>query len=339
MSHNTLVKHLQYMQKSLFIFCIIMIAAIKIMAQADFYSLYYHAPVAYNPALTGLMHDKWRLNDVFQHRNYNDSIGFNSDVLIFDISKQPTIVKKYRGVEMIEEESRNRIGLGLVANYERYSNSENRYLSGFLSFAYHKRFINQVGISFGIQPGVIRDSNRYIIDGNAGILIGYKKHICWKADQFYKYQIGISVNRIMQSFYTLQDEHLYRTRKINVHFGALYQIKKIIGIIPRILYTYHNDNFFQIGATILYRKHFDYFDRIRLGFHYLNTGFLSLSSGIRLYTNNERTLSLDMFFCYDIKIKSTGIPMHENNYEAGIILTPVKKCWKVDRCYNQLGKK
>jgi len=327
--------------KILFVFiAFICFKSIIGFGQPEMYSQFYGSDLRLNPALTGMIHRDWQICELYQGNKNNNDLKTSTNCIYAELAYDIIKTKGRYGM-VIKEKSNTMFGIGLMNEFRNSGNSDYNFMSNFFSIAIHRRIFNSSNISIGIQPGMVKTNSGNKFDMNFGVLYGFQKHDCWIGDQVYKYQAGVSLYSYSQPFHSTEDTLYIKPKHIQAHAGALINIGKKFGIVPRAYYLYEGDHHYSGGATFVFRKHYSCIDRIRAGLHYLSSEHLVCSGGFRLYTrgknssshDNRDAFAVDLCFSYDLKLDMIGLESgYKNGFEINIILYPITKCWEMSKC-------
>ncbi len=314
------------------------------------FSRFYDSELSLNPAFAGIAHEKWVFNDILAITQLNDSVSFFTNSASFHLNFKFSEAKNYYGLKIITERD-YRIGAGIHDERRWSSDYRYTYFSDYLTFAYHK-MTPQAMISFGVQGGIFKTSDyqpdsvpgladslqpalikgEYTPDFNFGIIYSRNPMSCWKDDQHYQFQMGISGYHLLQDFNNSEDTVLFPSRTINAHAGYLIKVNRAIGLIPRALYTYNGKGEFNGGLTLLLRQHERFFDRLRFGIHYKTSRHLVLSTGLRFFFGNEKEVkAIDVAFSYDIDVRGQN-PEYYHQMSFSLRFYPFMICWETSRC-------
>lgn len=285
-----------------------------------------------NPALTGLMEPKWRFSEHYRNQS-TDADRLKWNTLGFDFRKEFTKTAGGYGLKMQESTGRS-IGIGFYDDRINYGNDSSRYISDYLSLAYHRSLKKDGIISFGVQAGYMRTESEKFFDLNAGIAYGQGSFECWKEDQFTRIQAGISGYHLTRDF---GDTLFVPGREINLHYGQLIKGRKNFNFILNAKYTYRGIHEFIAGTYVLFFPvvHYRYFDRGRLGIHYRTDNHLLLSAGARLYGKGSKGVTIDGMIGYEMPMRFLDFESpYKSAWEIGIVIVPFKKCWSLSPCGN-----
>ncbi len=309
-----------------------LLSAVLSLAQTDLHSQYYYNQPMQNPALTGLMENKWKLHHFRRYETATDYKSYNQTIdaelkIVFskEVGEYGLNIKEYSGMMM---------GIGILDKRVRHDHETDKFRSDYLSIAFHKIMKNKSYISFGFQPGYSRMYDSKKFDMNAGLSFGSKQVECWTEDQYFKTQIGISAYNLFSEF-RHNDTSYFPGRMIQLHGGYLIKEPKHFNIFPNAQMWYDSEFSFSFGATVLFFPivHYKYYDRGRLGLHYRSSNHLVLSGGFRIYGRAQKTISLEMTMSYDFGMKFLDLePTYKRGLEFGFVLTPLKKCWSLSKC-------
>ena len=324
-----------YMKK-LYLLILILIVVVFAKAQPHHYSQFYNSELKLNPALTGLLQEKWRVKDVFQYRSLHSGVKLRTNVVFAEYRWQFDKVKHSYGL-VVEEKRNFFMGIGIVDERRNSSVSSAKFASDYLSIAFHKKIGEKSSISLGIQPGYEYGPNGNFFDMNAGLLFGNRELFCWQEDQFFKYQIGIGMYHLFRDWGTQTGEIYFPSRQLQVHGGMLLEPIEKFSFVPSFQYIYDATNFYNIGFKTFFFPivHYNNYDRARVGLFYKNTGHLALSAGLRFYGGAKNTFSIDCAAGYDFNMGFLGVDTkYKNGFELMLLITPLYKCWSIDRCGN-----
>jgi hypothetical protein len=317
--------------KYVFLICV-SIYSTQNIAQIDVHSQYYFNELMLNPAMTGLVENKWRLQHFRRYEMFDDfnaqnstfaadfNVAFSKNVSEFGLN-----IKEYSGVMM---------GVGVIDNRIQHDLETDKYRSNHISLALHTMTKNKSYYSLAIQPGFLRMYDERMYDVNVGFMFGKNYIECWSEDQYYKFQLGVSAYNLFSDFRT-NDSSYFPGKRIQAHAGYLFEEPKHFNIFANSALWYDSQTHFSIGANVLFFPivHYKYFDRGRLGLHYRTSNHLVFSAGCRLYGKGQNTLSIDAQISYDFQMKFLDLePSFTRGLELGIIITPLKKCWSLSRC-------
>jgi hypothetical protein len=320
------------MNKTLFICFIIFFSVRFLQAQTDILSQYYYNQPMQNPALTGLMENKWKLQHFRRYENNADFKALNqtweAEIKIAfskQVGEYGLNIKEYSGMMM---------GIGILDNRVMHEMETDKFRADYLSLSFHKILKNKSYFSIGLQPGFSRMYDTKKFDLNAGISFGSNQIECWTEDQYFKTQIGLAAYNIFSDF-RHNDTTYFPGRRIQFHGGYLIKEPKHFNIFVNAQTWYDSEFNFSAGANVLFFPivHYKYYDRGRLGLHFRSSNHLVLSGGFRLYGRGQKTISLDMTMSYDFGMRFLDLePGYKRGLEFGIILTPLKKCWSLSKC-------
>jgi hypothetical protein len=305
-------------------------------AQAHHYSQFYNSELKLNPALTGLLQEKWRVKDVFQYRNLHNQQQIRTNTAFFEYRWQFDKIRNNYGL-VVEEKRNFFMGIGIVDERRWSSNTAAAFASDYLSVAFHTKLGEKSNISIGLQPGYEYGPNRHFFDMNAGFVFGYKEIFCWQEDQFFKYQFGFAAYHLFQDFHPQTAEIYFPARQLQLHGGVLIEPVEQFNFIPNFEYIYDSQHFYNLGFTMFFFPivHYNNYDRSRLGFHYKNTGHLCFSGGLRFFGAEKNTFSIDCALSYDMGLAFLGAETaYKDGFEVMLLITPLYKCWSIDRCGN-----
>jgi len=318
----------------------LMTLALNSKAQVDAYSQFYNTDMAVNPALTGLMESKWRIQDVFRRQFKNvDSLHYNN---YFGAELMLKFKRTYTNyIVHVDQELNSSIGLGV---YTEDQWGRNHYVDGvkamyqsyFLSIALHKAITKKSDFSVGLQPGLYRSLSQYHPDANIGVLYGFQNIFCWREDQLFKTQIGISAYHVLQDFVKTKDTVYHPVRRLQAHGGILININKVFGLYPNFHLIYDGNKYADVGVSFYYLHHQRFWDRLRFGTHYRTTQHLVFSGGIRLFPDKEKSLVYELTASYDLNLHNLNVePYYRNGFDIGITIYPFQKCWSLNKCVSQ----
>jgi len=320
------------MNKTL-LFCLLTIISVRFLnAQTDVLSQYYYNQPMQNPALVGLIENKWKL----QHfRSYENRSDFKAQNQTWEGELKITFSKQVGEYGLsVKEYSGMMLGIGILDNRVNHGMETDKFRADYLSLSFHKSLKSKSTLSFGIQPGYSRMYDTRKFDMNAGVLFGHKQIECWTEDQFFKTQIGLAAYNIFSDF-KHNDTTYFPGRRIQLHGGYLIKEPKHFDIFINAQTWYDSKFNFSFGANVLFFPivHYKYYDRGRLGLHFRSSNHLVLSGGFRIYGGGQKTLSLDMTMSYDFGMKFLDLdPGYKRGLEFGFVLTPLRKCWSLSKC-------
>lgn len=308
--------------------------------QPEMYSQFYGADLRLNPALTGLIHRNWQIGELYQGNKNNNDLKTTTNCFYAELAYDIVRSKGHYGM-VIREKTNTMFGIGFMNEFRSSENEDMNFMSDFFSIAVHRKIFSTSNISIGFQPGLVRTKDGNKFDMNFGLLYGLKKADCWIGDQIFRYQAGVSLYSFNQAFSTGSDTSYTKPKNIQAHAGMLIEVKDKLGIVPRAYYLYEGNHNYNLGATLIYRVHYAFIDRIRAGLHYVSSNHLVCSGGFRLYTRGKETsthdnrdaFALDCCFSYNLKLDIIGLESdYKKGFEINLIIYPITKCWALSKC-------
>ncbi len=298
------------------------------------HGIFWSPELRLNPAFTGMMNAKWRIQKNNRWQTFEDGNQLNWSTFSADIRKE--ITKEVGGYGLkIQESSGNTFGFGIMDDRRKSDSLGAEYIADYFSISYHKvlkKSGNSIGI--GIQPGYMRDETEKKFDLNAGFLWGKGIINCWQEDQYFRNQIGFAAYNILSNW---ADSAIYPGREVQAHAGFLIDKVEQFHIVANGLYRYNGTNDFAFGADVLFFPivHYAYWDRARLGLHYRSSNHLTFSAGLRFYGRGKKTLTIDGTISYDMPMKFMDFESkYKSAWEIGIVIIPFEKCWSLNKCGN-----
>jgi len=322
--------------------------------QYDQFSGFYQNEISLNPAFTGQSVGKYRVSDIVRLRDYGPSSTDITTSLSAEMRLTFQSVKDFYGMKTVKSKAYS-WGFGYLGQARLQSTLFNRYQSHYLSFAYHRIIKDKFNFSLGGQVGVYTYPNTYgnsyvagtdvvnnswLIaesafkpDANVGFLLGFGKTDCWKEDQQYKLVFGLSSYHLMSSF-SGEDSTIFPAQEIKFHAGYLLRISRSIGLVPRLYTSYNGLYYTSAGLNVLWRAHYAFVDRIRVGGFYRSDGYANISFGMRIFWGRTKNLKgFDLLCSYDLKVKENiSTPYYKSAIEFSIVFQPFLRCWESSRC-------
>lgn len=325
------------------------------IAQSVLYSQYRRVDMSLNAALTGMTPGIWQAQALWQNRGFGPDTSQNTYLL------QGSYRFDFRGLSdkgyglRIAYEDKYSIAIGAMAEMRRATDFRKQFTSAYGSIALQLKTGRNGILSIGIQPGFFMQPSYYPVtattvqlyndtvylpgtpkatkfDVNAGVLYGYGRMDCWNDDQLYKFQIGLGIGHLTESWVRDSLPGI-PGREIRFHSSYLWEINRTWGAIPSVIFQYADEKHLQAGISMIYRKHFDYVDRIRAALFCQTTGHLTPAFGMRFYWGNHTTYGVDMEISYDISIRDQQpYAWHNHGLEISVKFGPISRCWSSDPC-------
>ncbi len=320
------------------------------MAQTTgFFSRFYDSELSLNPAFAGNAQEGWKFNNITGITGLANGQKYYTNSASFHLNFKFSDAKDYYGLKVITERD-YRLGAGILDERRWSEDFRYSYFSDYLNFAYHK--ISPKGMfSIGVQGGVFKVSDylpptdaslpdslqaaeitgEFSPDFNMGIMYQAGDMSCWKGDQLYRFQIGLAGYHLLENFNNQEDTTIFPARQIQAHTGYLIGVNRAIGVIPRAFFLYNGESFYNAGFTVLFRRHENFLDRLRLGMHYKSTNHLIFSAGIRFFWGQTTQKAIDIALSFDDDIEGQN-PYYQNNIEFSISFYPFVRCWETSKC-------
>jgi len=322
-------------------------------SQPAAYTQWWNAPQQENPALTAFGIEKYRLDGVYQTRSYENAPNLNTLYLSASYRFNFENTNKEYGL-VVPRSNPLSIGIGIFSERRFADTTQYPYAIIGASFDILAGFGGTNTLAVGLQPywfesegyypvsKIYFQSNDTLLPGhsphkkfgvNVGILLGINKMDCWTDDQVHRFEIGMAIYRLSMPYRTLIPD-IHPGKEIHSHAGYLLHLSQKLGMVFRTSWIYEGQHLYNGGFSLIYRRHFAFADRFRMGIYYSNTYHLSLTAGFRIYTPKTSTLSLDLEMSRDFALKNQQnmIPWHQNAWEIAFIVKPIKKCWSLDNC-------
>lgn len=343
------------MQCRNFVTLVLVFLSLSSAGQSPFYSQYRKAEMAMNPAFTGMTPGVWQTGGLWQNRNFGPDTSQNTYLIYgsyrFDFRG---LSDKGYGLRVAYEDKYS-IAIGMMAEVRRSPLYYEQFSSAYGSVSLQLKTGRNGLISMGAQPGVFMQPAYYPVtsvavalfndtvylpgtpqathfDLNLGVVYGYGRMDCWNADQLYRFQIGIGASHVLEPW---MRDSLPRIpgREVRLHASYLWEVNRALGLIPFMVVQYADEKHLQAGATVVYRKHYSFFDRIRGGLYYQTTGHLSPAMGMRFYWGDRTTYGIDVEVSYDFALRDQApYGWHQRGFEISLKFGPVTRCWSSDPC-------
>jgi hypothetical protein len=316
----------------IFVFFVLTFVSLKLTAQIDIHSQYYFNEAELNPAMTGLIENKWRIKH-FRRYETHDSYTANKNTIYADMKFAFSRQSGEYGLN-IKEFTGWILGVGIHDSRVNHGLETDQFRADYLSIAIHKKLKSNNYLSFGVEPGYVRFYDRKNFDMNAGIMFGSNQITCWTEDQYFKTQAGISLYNIFSGFKNQYSSYTPGSR-LQVHGGYLIKEPRHVNIFVNAALWHDSKTHFSAGANVLFFPivHYKFYDRARLGLHYRTSNHLVFSGGLRFYGGGQKTISIDMTASYDMNLGFLDAnSSYRRGFEIGIVLTPLRKCWSLSKC-------
>lgn len=325
-------------------------------AQPAFYSQPLASGEAMNPALAGVSAHKYYLGGIYQNRQTYDTTNVSTWLFRGAYRIDFDYAKSGYGQKYVDE-SPFSLAIGFLTETRRSDSNMLQYRSAYLPIAIHYKIARKHLISVSFAPGLFQYPNlaesmsvsyipnpqpityramksKYQFDYGIGILIGLNKMECWTDDQLYKFMIGASYwhNGLSD---TIPMSKNMPTGTINVHASYLWEINEQWGAIPLVQVQHQQETVILGEFTLMYRRHWAFFDRARVGVGYRSAGQIIPSAGFRIFGGKKRSFGADLAFSYDISIQDQKESVwHKKGFEISLLLSPVLQCWSNSPCSN-----
>lgn len=346
--------HFMICKRHPIILCFVLFCSMNdIIAQPADYTQWWNARLSANPAYTGQGIEKHRGQFLYQTRSYNDTLSMQTIYASFEYRVDFLNTKKGYGLVLTREHPFS-LGFGLMAERRFSNHSWYPYLMAGGSISAIYGFSKNSTITLGLQPAYYEAAGYYpypefltlslsdtvVLPGhapfrkfslNAGVHLGIGKMDCWADDLLHRFEAGIAVYNAFMDYRTLMPD-VHPGRQIHAHAGGLLPAGQKLGLVPRVFYLYEGQSLYNIGLTVIHRRHFGMADRLRLVALYRSTGHLAVGGGVRVYGRPGRTFSADIEVSRDFLLKSTQTGWHRTAWEIALVLKPLKKCWSLDDC-------
>ncbi len=274
--------------------------------QYDQFSGFYQNEISLNPAFTGQSVGKRRISDIVRLRDYGPSSTDITTSLSAEMRLTFQSVKDFYGMKTVKSKA---------------------YSWGFGYLGQARLQSTLVNNSWLIAESAFK------LDANVGFLLGFGKTDCWKEDQQYKLVFGLSSYHLLSSF-SGEDSTIFPAQEIKFHAGYLLRISRSIGLVPRLYTSYNGLYYTSAGLNVLWRAHYAFVDRIRVGGFYRSDGYANISFGMRIFWGRTKNLKgFDLLCSYDLKVKENiSTPYYKSAIEFSIVFQPFLRCWESSRC-------
>lgn len=240
--------------KSIFVLLIASLGVSDVQAQDIHYSQFYQAPLLLNPALTGHMPGKYRINAMYRRQwaTISNKPVYETPSIAFDMN----ILRK--------EKRYNSLGLGLSLMNDRSSGGLLQTFNLMLSAAYHLDLTKKekIYLSAGIQGGVMNkrldvneilfasqyDPNTGQLDPNMGNGEVFDNSSIYNPDfrlglllagfptTKVRWKLGAGLYHLSQPSETFINETNKLPLRLVVHGDLRFMLGNSIGLEPKVLY-------------------------------------------------------------------------------------------------------